>query len=118
MFNLNGYWTKQMSNVDLVELHAGEVYQQLKNFIGNQPITAINVLTFCLHGMQLVEKIPKLQGREKKELVVRAMTRLIAEAGAEPILVTLLGDFIDKSVSLEKGQIQIKINPAACCGCW
>jgi hypothetical protein len=57
--------------------------------------------------MQIVEKVPKLSGQEKKEVVVASLKKLLEKKGVDTGLLALVPSVIDVLISVEKGLVHI-----------
>lgn len=97
------------------QININELVHYLENFIGEGNITIINILNICVTAMQKVEKFNKLSGPDKKQIVLGAISQLIKNKGGDDNLTTLLPSFIDTSISIEKGELNISIDGEKCC---
>jgi hypothetical protein len=82
---------------------------ELEKIVGQQQITSLNILTFTLALMQVVENYPHLRGREKKDLVLRVIRTFVSNkmTNGEELLV-LLPSFIDTSIDLDRGHVTVQ----------
>lgn len=99
-----------------VDKNLEAVVQSVENMISSKGPSAIDIMSLCVNAMQLVEKIPGLSGREKKALVISAITKVFDERGMDKTPLFLLPSAIDTLVSVANGQVLISLKKA-CCGC-
>jgi hypothetical protein len=99
-----------------VDKNLEAVVQSVENMISNKGPSAVDIMSLCINAMQLVEKIPGLSGREKKALVISAITKVFDERGMDKAPLFLLPSAIDTLVSVANGQVLISLKKA-CCGC-
>lgn len=80
-------------------------------------INISTVVPLCISGMQLVERIAKLKGNEKKSLVLKALEMALEKQGGDLALLATIPFFIDSVIDVEKGVITIRPEDVAvCCG--
>lgn len=60
--------------------------------------------------MQIVEKYPKLNGSQKKDLVLRVLFDLISKKNGDTSLLVIIPSFIDSAVGIAKEKIKIFVN--------
>jgi hypothetical protein len=99
-----------------VDKNLEAVVQSVENMISSKGPSAIDIMSLCVNAMQLVEKIPGLSGREKKALVISAITKVFDDRGMDKAPLFLLPSAIDTLVSVANGQVLISLKKA-CCGC-
>lgn len=105
----------------------GKVYDRIRASIVG-PVNAANVITIVMQAIRAVESVAGLSGPEKRDAVVRLVSRLLGEIpfpneearqatvqAAELLLPTL----IDGLVAASKGQLGINLSKAlkGCCSC-
>lgn len=103
----------ELSN--LYQKDINELVHYLENFIGEEVISIINILNICVVAMQKVEKFNNLSGSDKKQVVLSGITQVLKNRGGDSNLTSLLPSFIDTSISIEKGEINISIDGKKCC---
>lgn len=93
-----------------------ETYDAIKAQIDLKTFKAADVVKFAALAMRLVEKYPQLSGPEKKDLVVRLATQLVAEipnlspddlAALEAAVSLILPPAIDYIIAASKGQLDL-----------
>lgn len=107
-----------IENKEHIEKNVEELFNELMIFVGEEKISAINILSICIHLMQIVEKYPKLNGPQKKQLVIKVFELYFAKNGGDPTLMGVLSSFIDTAINIEKGNVEISISPGqvlTCC---
>ena len=77
--------------------------------IGGSELSSLNLLGVCVSLMQVVEKYPKLQGVQKKDLVVRTLQRVIEKNGGSVDILALVPSFIDLAVSIDRKKVKIAV---------
>lgn len=100
-----------------VENNVDQLIACINIAVGNEQITAFNILSICINLMQIVEKFPNLKGSQKKELVLRALDAAISQRGGDKGLIALIPSFIDNAISIQNGNIQISVTPEEVAGC-
>jgi hypothetical protein len=114
--NVNGSNVNELSNLNpKLQMDINELVHYLENFIGEGVVNILNILNICVVAMQKVEKFNKLSGSDKKQVVLGAISQIIKNKGGDDNLTTLLPSFIDTSISIEKGELNISINGKKCC---
>jgi len=103
----------ELSN--LYQKDINELVHYLENFIGEEVISIINILNICVVAMQKVEKFNNLSGSDKKQVVLSGITQVLKNRGGDSNLTSLLPSFIDTSISIEKGELNISIDGKKCC---
>lgn len=109
---------ESVKELDLASQRLEFLISEIEKVTQNEKITAVNILTICLSGMQIVEKMPSLKGSEKKELVIKGIEAVLAKSNSDSALSALLPSFIDNMIGVEKGKITISIDPeetVTCC---
>jgi hypothetical protein len=102
-----------------IDTNLDQLVTAINNTIGTGQITALNILSICINLMQIVEKYPKLPGKQKKELVMKALQTAISNKGGDPALMALIPSFIDNAINIENGRVQISFSAqdmVGCCG--
>jgi hypothetical protein len=102
-----------------IDTNLDQLIAAINNTIGTGQITALNILSICINLMQIVEKYPKLPGKQKKELVMKALQTAISNKGGDPALMALIPSFIDNAINIENGRVQISFSAqdmVGCCG--
>lgn len=102
---------------DPVEFYFDGLLRDLEDIIGDGQLTTLNVLSTCVNLMQLVERKKNISGKQKKELVLKVLRRYIFDHGGEESILSILPDFIDTAVSLDKGEVTIKVDMEKVSGC-
>ena len=105
---------KQMDNV---EAHVLCILKDLEEILNGDQITVLNILSLCINAMQSVEKIPKLPSKQKKQIVLDVITKLVQQTGSDNSILTMIPHFIDTAISLDKGELQISITQKEVIGC-
>jgi hypothetical protein len=98
------------------------LYEQVKKSFTTAP-TAANVVNLITATMMAAEKLPKISGPAKKELVTSVVDRFVGEipdsVDAKPVIkasvVLLLPSIVDTIVSAAKGQLDINAAKTSCC---
>jgi len=107
--------------VNVIEKCTNDLYKDLENILGDGSLTPINFATTCISLMQNVESFTNLRGLEKKDVILRVFEKYIAEEQPDDIVLNIIPSFIDAMISVDRGEISIKIKPekclAACFGC-
>jgi len=91
------------------------VYTSLVNTLEGE-ITPLNLAMITLNLMQMVEHYKDLTGSDKKALVVEVLERWRKEHN-ESLNLDILPSVIDTFVSLDKGELQVKVNISSCLEC-
>jgi hypothetical protein len=103
----------------LVEYNVDSLVNAVGNMLGNEKqINALNVATVCLNLMQIVERVPKLKGAEKKKLVLDTIEKFLTSSGGDLGLMAVVPSFMDSMVSIDKGTVTISLTPEnveTCC---
>ncbi len=109
----------QDTNADEVKVveNVDALVKAIENIMGNEEINSVNVLSLCINAMQIVEKMPKMSGEMKKKVVVSAIGELISRRKGDMSLLSLIPQFIDTTINVEKGKIHITINPEEVLSC-
>lgn len=101
------------------ELYTDMALKELEEIVGEQEITPSNVLLLALSLERVVQKYEKLDGPQRKQLVMKVFTRYLKSHGGDKYgALQILPSFIDVSVSLDKGEVGIKMDiedVALCC---
>lgn len=92
-----------------------EIYTKINEYIGNGSITIVNILSVCLYTMKCIESYRNLSGNEKKNIVIECLRNTILQKNGDVNILEILPSFIDTSIGIEKGDIQINIKPEKCC---
>ena len=92
------------------ELYFDVVMLELNNIIGDQEATSLNILSFCIGLMQIVERYPDLHGRDKKKLVIKVLTVYLEQHHCDMYLMTMISSFIDTGIGLDSGKVSIKLD--------
>lgn len=92
------------------------VYNKVKKAVKNKKITSANVIILVTLCMQIVAKIPDLAGGQKRDLVIKLITKLVLElemeederAAIQILLQTSLPFTIDALIAASKQQYDFK----------
>lgn len=107
-----------------VTLAVNNVLVQLEDLIAGEEITQATLVTICLSAMQLVEHVPKLNGKEKKDIVLLVLNQLVTNHINDPeqklILFAVIDNVIpvtiDTLVSVDKQKIKLHVRKFfSCC---
>ena len=101
---------------------SSQIYENLKDIIGDGKVTRGNIVTLLLSIMQLVDSYTHVTGVQKKAIVLDCLYRIIddqiddvTERTDLKLLVSLtLPNVIDSFVRLDRRQL--RINVQRCCG--
>lgn len=105
-------------NKNIQELYANMLYDNLKDSVQSVKLTPLNITAIIVSAMQLVEKIPNLSGKDKKNLVLHVLQRYNNDFPSDnPISMNMLPSFIDMAVSLDRKEVTIKIDKQGCLNC-
>lgn len=94
------------------------IIAQIDDIVKDQAVDAVNVLVIALNAMQLVESLPNLKGQQKKDIVLQVMRAVLERHGGHNELMGLIPSFIDTTISVDRGDVVIKIKPqevVSCC---
>ena len=94
-----------------------KVYQDLKQIVGDKKLNTTNIVSITINLMQIVEKYPKLDGQNKKNIVIYVLKEFtkdyITDTDTQCSLLlfieTFLPSIIDSLVSVDKKEITINI---------
>lgn len=98
------------------ENHAIRIYQIAKESLAGRKITMANVLQILTQLMELVEDIPGMEGKDKKELVLNVLDMLLGDMPIgkdEKDLIMavakspLMGYLVDELVLAARGELQV-----------
>ena len=108
------------------------VYSNLRDMLSKKQVTVNNIIGIVTLAMQLVQQYGTLNGVEKKQVVVNAITRVVDEIpmnesdriAVKAVVATTLSKTIDYVIAIANGEIdlfgQIEEGVARCkvmCGC-
>jgi len=91
--------------------------KSIQNTIGEEKLSASNVITATISLMQLVESMPNLSGIQKKDLVISALKKFIRDNGGDVSLIDTVPTFIDAIVATENGKLTISQAEEVVIGC-
>jgi len=95
------------------------LYSNLAEILNSDVLTPLNITMALLSTMQIIERFPKLKGKEKKEIVLHAIRKYVNHhPSSNSVDLNLIPSMIDTMVSLDKGEITIKINTESCLKCF
>lgn len=106
-----------IADLKISEALIDQIINSVDRSISEKQITAMNIFSICILVMQLAEQT-LLKGKDKKELVLEVMNRLIKKYGGDSGLLAVLPSFIDQTISVDRGEVAIHISPeqvATCC---
>lgn len=92
-----------------------ELSTKINEYLGDSSITVVNILTVCLFAMKTIEYYKNLSGNEKKDIVINSLRNIISQKNGDSNILEILPSFIDTSISIDKGELQININAEKCC---
>ena len=100
--------------------------EDVTEILNDGELTPLNILSACLHLMRLVEQSENLTGMEKKEMVINVLEDYAKKHNSDNMILSILPDFIDKSVELDRGDLTINPDPvttsalcfASCLSCF
>lgn len=98
-------------------MHVDMLYNSLTDILKNQELTPLNLASTIVALMQLVEKYPKLSGKEKKEILLEVFARYRREHPGCSLDLDLLPGTIDMFVDLDKGEVTIKLSKQSLLDC-
>jgi hypothetical protein len=107
-----------------VTLAVNNVLEQLADLIAGEEITQATLVTICLSAMQLVEHVPKLNGTEKKQVVLLVLKQLVTnhinDLQQKLILFNVIDNIIpvtiDTFVSVDNQKIKFHVRKCfSCC---
>jgi len=101
----------------IVENSLDKLVDEISGMVAEEQVTTLNVLSICIHLMQIVERYPNLSGPEKKDLVIRVLTKVITDKGGDMAIMALVPSFIDSAISIEKDKIHISIDRKGATSC-
>ena len=79
-------------------------------------ISPINAVSIVTTAMQIVEKLPKLKGGQKKALVLTVIHKLAEKADLDKSILAIIPDMIDMAISIQNGIVSIsKKTGCFCC---
>jgi hypothetical protein len=92
------------------------IYRSLIKVIGDEKITTLNIVLIATNLMQLVEGYPKLNGSDKKTLVIHILKRVVEdslEGDSEEAVIIFIDMFlpsvIDTIISVDKKELSVKM---------
>lgn len=98
-------------------IHVDMLYNSLTDILKNQELTPLNLASTIVALMQLVEKYPRLSGREKKEILLEVFRRYKRDHPGNSLDLDLLPGTIDMFVDLDKGEVTIKLSKQSLLDC-
>lgn len=104
-------------DVQAVFLYGDSVVTSIETIVGTGHVDITNILIICTNCMQLVEKIPKLTGAQKKALVIYALNKVLEKRNLDKTLLVLIPTYIDMAVQINNGDVSITPVPEAVSGC-
>jgi len=101
---------------------SAQIYEKLKDIVGDGKVTRGNIVTLLLSIMQFVDSYTHVSGLQKKAIVLDCLYRIIddqidddTEKTDLKLLVSLtLPNVIDSFVRLDRRQLRVNIQ--RCCG--
>ena len=105
-------------NKDLTEQYAKMTMEELEKLVGDQEITPINVFIFSVALQQFVERFKDLKGIQKRDLIMKIFEEYLDRKGGDTYgALSFLPSFINSSISIDKGEVNIKIQPEEVMSC-
>jgi len=92
-----------------------EISSKICEFLGDNSITIVNVLSVCIFAMKTIEYYKNLSGNQKKDIVIDSLKSVISQKNGDSSIVDIIPSFIDTSISIDKRELQININAEKCC---
>jgi len=92
-----------------------EISSKISEFLGDNSITIVNILSVCIFAMKTIEYYKNLSGSQKKDIVIESLRSVISRKNGDSSIVDILPSFIDTSISIDKRELQININAEKCC---
>ena len=95
-----------------------DLYTQLRNIVGDQRITYVNIVNILLSLMQIVETYKNVTGEQKKELVLTSLNLFIdkdfnynvaARKEIKELVKSMLPEVIDMFIKLNNKEVRISI---------
>jgi hypothetical protein len=78
-------------------------------------LTVLDTATVVIGLMQLVEEYDDLHGSEKKDLILKVLEKYdVCHPDEENLLTSSLAGFVTALVSVDRGELVIKIEPEKC----
>lgn len=91
-------------NCMMMNSYVDQLVASIDSTLGpNGRITSLNLLSICINCMRLVESFPELKGIQKKDLVIKAITKMDSDS----VIINMLPEMIDTVINLEKGTITV-----------
>ena len=86
-----------------------KLYNDFKEIIGDGNIDASNIMSICVNLMQIVDTVPNLRGRDKKNLVLSVFKRYSDEIPLPKMVLDMIPTVIDMVISLDRGEVVVKV---------
>jgi hypothetical protein len=106
--------TEENKNVEEVRNLADNIIEKLQS-VYTGDLSPINMVAVVTTIMQLVEKVPKLKGGQKKALVLSVLDKLADKSGIDKSILAFVPDMIDMAIAIQNGVTKIAPNVGKCC---
>lgn len=109
--------TDQVPVKPMIDIYYEMLLNEISTIVGQGEVTSLNVLAITISLMQVSEGFDELTGSQKKDLLLRALRKVVEEGSTDNSLLDLLPSFIDMAVNLDKGEVTIKLTTKDMIGC-
>jgi hypothetical protein len=93
---------------------ADTIIQNLESIYTGE-LSPLNIVAVATTAMQVVEKIPKLKGGQKKALVLSVIHKLAEKNNVDKSLLAIIPDVIDMAIAIQNGVTVIAPQVSKCC---
>lgn len=104
--------------MDVVNAHLDEMLNELEKLLKGEKLSTENVLILTISLMTIIEKYPELTGEDKKRIIMATFEKYLEGKGEiGKVILSILPNFIDVAVALNKRELVIKNvkDVAKCC---